>query len=42
MIYNTKYKIIHGKEIKTLITKKMFQKLLIAFAQVKVGNTFET
>ena len=33
MIYKTKYKIIHGKEIKTLIPKKMFQKLLIAFAK---------
>ena len=41
MISKTKYKKIHGEEIKILIFKKMLQRLLIALAQVKVGNTFE-
>ena len=31
----------HGEGLKVLTTKKMLQRLPIAFAQVKTGNTSE-
>ena len=39
MISDAKYKSIHGKGLTTLIPKQMLQRLPIAFAQVKAGNT---
>ena len=49
MISEAKYKTIHGKRcpldlalcLKILIPKQMFQRLPIALAQVKAGNTSE-
>ena len=38
---DTKYKSIHGEEIKILTPKQMLQRLPIALAQVKAGNAFE-
>ena len=39
MIFEAKYKTIHGEGIKMLTLKQMLQKLPIALAQVKAGNT---
>ena len=39
MIFEAKYKTIHGEGIKMLTLKQMLQRLPIALAQVKAGNT---
>ena len=39
--YDAKYKSIYGEEIKIITPKQMLQRLPIAFAQVKGGNTSE-
>ena len=41
MVSEAKYKSIHGEGIKILTPKQMLQRLPIAIAQVKEGNTFE-
>ena len=41
MVSEAKYKPIHGEGIKILTPKQMLQRLPIAIAQVKEGNTFE-
>ena len=41
MVSEAKYKSIHGEGIKILTAKQMLQRLPIAIAQVKEGNTFE-
>ena len=40
-VTETKYKSIHGKGLKMLTPKKMVQRLPIALAKVKAGNTSE-
>ena len=39
MISDAKYKSIHGEGLTILISKQMLQRLPVAFAQVKAGNT---
>ena len=39
MISDAKYKSIHGEGLTILISKQMLQRLSVAFAQVKAGNT---
>ena len=39
MVSEAKYKTIHQKGLKTLTPTQMLQRLPIALAQVKVGNT---
>ena len=39
---DTKFKSIDGEVIKILTSKQVFQKLTIALAQVKAGNTSES
>ena len=41
MVSEAKYKLIHGEGLKKLTSKEMFQRLAIALAQVKAGNTSE-
>ena len=41
MVFDTKYKLIHGKGLKILTSKEMPQRLPIALAQVKTGSTSE-
>ena len=41
MLSEAKYKAKHGKGLKILTPKQMLQRLPIALAQVKVGNTSE-
>ena len=41
LISEAKYKAKHGEGLKILSPKQMFQKLLIAMAQVNAGNTSE-
>ena len=41
LLSEAKYKEIHGRRLKTLDPKQIFQKLPIALAQVKAGNTSE-
>ena len=41
MLSEARYKGKHGEELKTLTPKQMFQRLPIALAQVKAGNTPE-
>ena len=41
MISQAKYKAIHGVGINIVILKQMLQRLPIALAQVKAGNTSE-
>ena len=41
MIFEAKYKTIHGKKTKILTPKQTLPRLAIALAQVKVGNTSE-
>ena len=41
MVSETKYKSIHGEGLKILTPKQMLQRLPIALAQVKAGNTSE-
>ena len=41
MLSGAKYKAKHGKGLKILNPKQMLQRLPIAFAQVKAGNTSE-
>ena len=41
MVYERKYKSVHGEGLKILTSKQMLQRLPIALAQVKVGNTSE-
>ena len=41
MISEAKYKSIHGEVLKILTPKQMLQRLPIALAQVKAGNTSE-
>ena len=41
MLSEARYKAKHGEELKTLTPKQMFQRLSIALAQVKAGNTPE-
>ena len=41
VVSEAKYKSIHGAGLKTLTPKQMFQRLPIALAQVKAGNTSE-
>ena len=36
-----KYRFIHGEELKMIIPKQILQRLPIALAQVKAGNTSE-
>ena len=40
MIFEAKYKSIHGEGFKILTPKQMLQRLLTVLAQVKAGNTF--
>ena len=42
VVSEAKYKSIDGGELKILTPKQMLQRLPIALAQVKVGNTSET
>ena len=41
ILSKAKYKSIHGKGLKKLTPKQIFQRLPIALAQVKAGNTSE-
>ena len=41
IVSEAKYKSIHGKGLKILSPKQMLQRLPIALAQVKAGNTSE-
>ena len=41
MVSNAKYKSIHGEGLKILTPKQMPERLPIAIAQVKAGNTYE-
>ena len=41
MVSEAKYKSIHGEGLKILTPKQMLQRLPIALAQVKAGNTSE-
>ena len=41
IVLEAKYKTFHGDEIKIWTPKRILQKLPIAFAQVKAGNTSE-
>ena len=41
MLYEAKYKAKYGRGLKILSTKQMLQRLPIALAQVKAGNTSE-
>ena len=41
MVSDTKYKSIHREGLKILTPKQILQKLPIALAQVKAGNTSE-
>ena len=41
ILSEAKYKSIHGKGFKILTPKEMFQRLTIALAQVKAGDTSE-
>ena len=41
LLSEAKWKIKHGKDLKTLAPKQMLQKLPIALAQVKAANTSE-
>ena len=41
MVSEAKYKSIHGEELKILSNKQLLQRLPIAFAKVKAGNTSE-
>ena len=41
LVSKGKYKAKHGKELKALTPKQMFQRLPIALAQVKAGSTSE-
>ena len=41
MVTDAKYKSIHGEKLKILTPKQMLQRLPIALAQVKAGNTSE-
>ena len=41
MVHKTAYDSKHGKRLKILSPKQILQKLLIALAQVKAGNTSE-
>ena len=40
MIFQAKYKSIHGEGFKISTPKQMLQRLLTVLAQVKAGNTF--
>ena len=40
MIFEAKYKSIHGEGFKILTPKQMLQRLLTVLAQVKAGNAF--
>ena len=41
LLSEAKYKAEYGKGVKILTPKQMLQRLPIALAQVKAGNTFE-
>ena len=41
MLYEAKYTVKHGKGLKILTPKQILQRLSIALAQVKAGNTSE-
>ena len=41
-IYRSKHDEVIGTELKILTPKQMFQRLLIALAQVKAGNNLES
>ena len=41
MVSEAKYKLIHGEGLKILPPKQMLQRLPVALAQVKAGNTSE-
>ena len=41
MVSDAKYKSIHGEELKILTPEQMLQRLLMALAQIKAGNTSE-
>ena len=41
MVSDAKYKSIHVEELEILTPKQILQRLLIALAQVKAGNTSE-
>ena len=41
MVSKAKYKTIHGEGLKILTLKQVLQRLPIALAQVKAGNTSE-
>ena len=38
-VYKSKYEAKHGKGLKILTPKQMLQRLQIALAQIKAGNT---
>ena len=42
MVFEAKYKAKHGRGLKILTPKQMFQRLPIALAQVKAGNNSES
>ena len=42
MVSEAKYESIHGEGLKVLTPKQMLQRLRIALAQVKAGNTLKT
>ena len=42
MTSNATYDLTQGKRIKILSLKQMFHRLPIAFAQVKLSNTYES
>ena len=42
MVSEAKYEVTNGKGLKILTFKQMLQRLLIALAQIKAGNTSES
>ena len=42
LLFEVKYKAKYGRNLKILTPKQMIQRLPIALAQVKAGNTSET
>ena len=42
MVSEAKYEVTNGKGLKILTFKQMLQRLIIALAQIKAGNTSES
>ena len=42
MVSEAKYEVTNGKGLKILTFKQMLQRLIIAIAQIKAGNTSES